>query len=178
MVFEAGLREMERGWQTETNWGAHFKVPVASSDADGTRAHGFAFQSFDDPQRTTASQSFGKQLRKDFRHMLNDENGEGKDAGRAGSRISRAAGPPVETPMTKTDGVAETGGFVWLPQDSGSQRRPGRARRKGQGCSDSCEGVNLWESGQERATAWQQRDWLVRQAWLHSRRRRWRGPRW
>jgi len=56
------------------------------------------------------------------------KTGSGKLAGSAGSRISSAAGPPVETPMASAVGVEEIaccrGGGAKKTTDAAGRKRP------------------------------------------------------
>jgi ribosomal protein S11 len=80
------------------------------------------------PATAAAVEPLGKEPVNSSGMCCTISTGSGKLAGSAGSRISRAAGPPVETPMASTTGADEMG---WALGGGAGERSSGGMRPRG-----------------------------------------------
>ena len=130
--------QMQSVRRADARAGEHLHMPVAPGDVDGPGAHRLALDGLMHPQRATGIEPFGKEPGKQLRHVLHDQDRQRKVAGSAGSRRSRAAGPPVETPMasaTGSDGIgcALGNGAIGAVQRAARKARNNRLRLAGEG---------------------------------------------
>ena len=90
-VFRSVVRESDY-WLPQRGCRGYLKMPAAGRDISDSALQLFTGFGFAHPQLTTGVEAFGEQPGEEFRHVLNDENGERKSSGKSGEQNIESCG--------------------------------------------------------------------------------------